>query len=188
MSAELRGEIERIWWLSVQPGEFYNIERHPQIKGGGGAMYIEVPSRLVDLTLDFLGHSGVDLNTQGGITIEAAVIWDPGVTAPIEFLAKSPKSGRRLRIARQNRQQRSSQRHPAWTPKYKFPSAPDDVSSTAEARKNFPEGGLRIFLAKTSEDYFYAGYTAGRRPTRIRLGDPNYDLYSSQRGGVIDAQ
>ena len=29
-------DIESIWWRNVQPGEFYNIERYHQIRGGGG--------------------------------------------------------------------------------------------------------------------------------------------------------
>lgn len=54
--------IDRIWWRNVQPGEFYNIERHHQIEGGGGSLYIEVPSSMVPQTLDFLDAAGADVD------------------------------------------------------------------------------------------------------------------------------
>ena len=47
-------DIAQIWWRNVQPGEFYNIERYPQIAGGGGSLYIEIPRSLVERTLVFL--------------------------------------------------------------------------------------------------------------------------------------
>ena len=93
-----------------------------------------------------------------------------------------------MRVANQNRQQPASQRHPAWTKQRGFPSAPDGVKNRDEALPYFPQGGLRIYLAKTVEGDFYAGYTKGHRPSGINAGDPNWDLYTPNGvGGVIDA-
>ncbi|ENG8678838.1 hypothetical protein ACOBM3_02775 [Enterobacter hormaechei] len=182
MSNKLK--INRIWWRNVQLGEFYNIERYPRIAGGGGSLYIEIPSSLVPATLDFLGVASTDASTLSVITIQAKVIGQPNVSGPIEF---RPKTGNRMRIARQNRQQPSSQRHPAWTSQRGFPKAPDGVNSSNEARPFFPEGGLRIYIAKTMEGEYYAGFTKGPRPTNLKPTDPMWELYAGGVGGVINA-
>jgi hypothetical protein len=178
--------IDRIWWRNVQPGEFYNIERFPQIQGGGGSLYIEVPASMVRATLDFLNVSDANVDALPVITIRAGVVGQPGVSSPIEF---HRKAGSRMRIARQNRQQTGSQRHPAWTPARGFPSAPDKVRNKEEALLHFPEGGLRIYIAKTEGGDFYAGFTKGKRPSEMNPNDPMWDLYQQGRlvGGVIEA-
>lgn len=178
--------VDRIWWRNVQPGEFYNIERYHQIKGGGGSLYIEIPKSLVPKTLDFLDATGTNVENLPIITIQAGVVGKSGVSGPIEF---QTKTGGRMRIARQNRQLPSTQRHPAWTAARGFPTAPDDVRSTEEALPYFPEGGLRIYIAKTVEGDYYAGFTKGPRPAGMKPNNPSWDLYTQGRtvGGVIDA-
>lgn len=79
--------------------------------------------------------------------IQASVIGDPQKSGPIEFRSKA---GGRMRIANQNRQQPSSQRHPAWTSMRGFPRAPDDVANKEEALAYFPDGGLRITSQRRS--------------------------------------
>lgn len=179
--------IDRIWWRNVQPGEFYNIERHHRLgSGGGGSLYIEVPSSLVPKTLDFVDATGSNIEDLPVITIEAGVIGRPGESGPIEF---QRKTGGRIRIARQNRQQPGSQRHPAWIASRGFPTAPDDVRNRDEALPYFPDGGLRIYIAKTVEGEYYAGFTKGPRPESMEHNDPMWNLYpqGSVVGDVIDA-
>lgn len=176
--------ISSIWWRNVQPGEFYNIERYHQIKGGGGSLYIEIPSSMVPSTLDFLDAQISEIENLPVITIQARVIGNPRQSGQIEF---HRKTGGRMRIARQNRQQPNSQRHPAWVSTNGFPVAPDTVTSTDEARHSFPNGGLRIYIAKTIEGHFYAGFTKGTRPAHMQPDDPMWDLYGNGVGGVIEA-
>lgn len=94
-----------------------------------------------------------------------------------------------MRIARQNRQQPHSQRHPAWTAARGFPTAPDGVRNKEEALRYFPKGGLRIYIAKTVEGEYYAGFTKGPRPEQMTPNDPMWDLYLQGRvvGDVINA-
>lgn len=178
--------IDRIWWRNVQPGEFYNIERHHQIQGGGGSLYIEIPSSMVPETLDFLDATGANVDALPVISIEARVAGRPSESGTIEF---HRKKGGRMRIARQNRQQPNSQRHPAWIAARGFPTAPDDVRNKEEALPYFPEGGLRIYIAKTVEGDYYAGFTKGPRPDNMKHNHPMWDLYPQGKvvGGVIDA-
>lgn len=182
-----RLNIDRIWWRNVPLGEFYNVERHPNVTSGGqGSLYFEVPKSIVPQTLDFLDASGEDVENLPVITIEARVIGRPHESGPIEF---QRKKGGRMRIVRQNRQMAGSQRHPAWIGARGFPNAPDGVKSKEDARSYFPEGGLRIYIAKTVEGDFYAGFTKGLRPEDMKPNDPGWDLYSQGKivGGVIDA-
>lgn len=178
--------IDRIWWRNVQPGEFYNIERVHRIEGGGGSLYIEIPSSMVPATLDFLDATGANVDSLPVIMIHAGVVGQPGLSGPIEF---QRKMGSRMRIARQNRQQPSSLRHPAWTAARGFPTAPDDVRNKDEALPYFPDGGLRIYIAKTFEGDYYAGFTKGRRPADMKPNHPMWNLYPQGNvvGGVINA-
>lgn len=179
--------VDRIWWRNVQPGEFYNIERIHRIEGGGGSLYIEIPSSMVPATLDFLDSTGADVENLSVITIDAGVVGRPSEAGPIEF---HRKKGGRMRIARQNRQQPNSQRHPAWIAARGFPTAPDDVRSKQDALPYFPKGGLRIYIAKTVDGGFYAGFTKGARPAAMQPNNPMWNLFPQGRvvGGVIDAE
>ncbi len=177
--------IDRIWWRNVQLGEFYNIERNPSsIEGGGGSLYIEIPGSLVTDTLKFLGFDGDGYASFPGITINASVVGQPDESGRIEF---SKKEGGRMRISNQNRRQQNSQRHPAWIESRGFPIAPDDIRNKEEAHKSFPEGGLRIYIAKTVGGDFYAGFTKGPRPVDMHSNDPMWDLYPEVKivGGII---
>ena len=185
MSSHQQVNIEKIWYRNVQLGEFYNIERVPKIAGGGGSLYIEIPNSLVQRTLEFLNADGEDVSSLPVITIDAGVIGSPSQHAPIEF---HPKRGNRMRIARQNRQQASSLRHPAWSPDNGFPKAPDGVTSKAEAEAYFPDGGIRIYIAKSYDGQFFAGYTTGYRPPTMKPEHPMWELYCQTGvGGVINA-
>lgn len=179
--------IDRIWWRNVPLGEFYNVERHPNVTSGGqGSLYFEVPKSIVPNTLDFLDAAGEDVENLPVITIEAGVVGRPGESGPIEF---QRKKGGRMRIVRQNRQMAGAQRHPAWIAERGFPRAPDNVRSKEQAQPHFPEGGLRIYIAKSVEGDYYAGFTVGLRPETMKPDNPSWDLYSQGRvvGGVIDA-
>lgn len=178
--------VERIWWRKLQDGEFYNIERYPRLdSGGGGSLYIEIPKSIVPQTLDFLDAAGSDVNALPVITIMAGVIGQSGQSGPIEF---HRKAGGRMRIARQNRQQPNSQRHPAWTSPRGFPSAPDNVRNKEEAIPHLPEGGVRIYIAKTVEGQYYAGFAVGPRPAWMTQSHPLWEIYDGDVGGVIDGK
>lgn len=182
--------VSCVWWCAVQLGEFFNIERDPGLLGGGGgARYIEIPTTLVPATLEFLGVAVPVDNlpaNQAVATIPAHAIGAPDVVADINFRSKSAASGRRLLIADQNRQAKPNRRHPAWRAERGFPQAPDSVANRFEAEQHYPEGGLRIYLVKTTDGEFYAGFTTGRQPPPAWAASPVMRmLYDEGRGGLI---
>ncbi len=178
-------DIKRIWWRNVQLGEFYNIERYHKIDGGGGSLYIEIPGSIVRETLDFLNITEAYFNSTSSFEIQAFVVGERKKSGPIVFRSKA---GGRMRIANQNRQQPSSQRHPAWNASRGFPLAPDSVANREEAVPYFPDGGLRIFIAQTFDEKYYAGFTKGHRPADMLNTNPMFELYSNKVGGVINAK
>lgn len=184
-----RLNVQRIWWRNVPVGEFYNVERHPSVtKGGQGSLYFEIPKLFVPKTLDFLGLPNLDSLP---FTIQAGIAGEDSIAAPIEFHRKAsgPNENDRMRITRQNRQMSGAQRHPAWAAERGFPIAPSGVRSREEAAPYFPDGGLRIYIAKTTEGDYHAGFTTGERPNDMAPDDPAWDLYTQGRtvGDVIDA-
>ena len=175
--------IDSIWYRTVQVGEFFNIERHPRtIPGGGGARYIEIPTTMVEDTLTFLGLSAVPGEELPEATISARVIGDPTVVGELEF---KRKAGGRLRIANQNRQATPEARHPAWRFDRGFPKAADDVGSSEEAGKYYPDS-IHLFLVLGADGDYYAGFTTGTQypetwPDDTRL----HGLFSDPLGGLI---
>lgn len=178
-----RLKVDRIWWRNVPLGEFYNVERHHIIPGGGGSLYFEIPSSIVSETLEFLDTTYESLPVT--IQVNAVGSLEEG-SFPLQFASKA---GGRMRIVRQNRRQPNSQRHPAWTAARGFPIAPDDIESREDALPYFPEGGLRIYIVKTVEGNYYAGFTKGTRPEGMKPNHPMSGLFQQGDvvGGVIDA-
>lgn len=181
---------EAIFWLTVQPGEFYNIERAPQIgegsKRGGGAQYFEIPGSYVPAAFKLLQYSGSYSDFPTPYEIRASAVGRPDLVGPIRFNKKSESSGVRLYIVLQNRQAHGSIRHPGWAPAVGFPQAPDDVQNAGEARAYLPEGGLRIYIIRLGSGEFQAGFTSGRVPLKLKEGDPNRLLFAEKRGGLIE--
>jgi hypothetical protein len=176
--------IVAIWWRVLQLGEFYNIERATNlVQGGGGARYIEIPQSMAVETLRFFDHRPPATGDLG-FTVNAVPIGSSdGQSWPINI---QTKTGKRLRITNQNRQASSNSRHPAWSAPAGFPRAADNVRSRDEASKYFPEGGVRIFIAKLDDDTLVAGFTQGVLPPEISPTSSLRRLYvNSGVGGVL---
>lgn len=152
--------IHGIWVRGLPPNNFFNIERSPAAapSGGGGALYIEVPSSVVPSLLQLLGRdAGGPIPDE--LPIETAVIGDPAVSAPLIWRSKT---GKRMRLF-QNRQSGADVRHPAWRADRGFPAAPDNVASKEEAAP-FIASGLRVYVVRTENDGDFAGFLVGSYP------------------------
>ncbi len=176
--------VVAIWWRDLQLGEFFNIERRPDlIEGGGGSRYIEIPQSMTKETLAFFEHEEPATGDRGFIVEAVPIGSKDGVAFPINIQVKT---GKRLRIANQNRQANPNRRHPAWSASAGFPQTPDNIPSREEAASHFPDRGVRVFIAKLDDDSFVAGFTCGSAPTEIPPTCSLRRLYvNSGVGGVL---
>lgn len=174
--------VTGIWVREVTPNNFLNIERHPSNgpEGGGGALYLEVPKSSVPDVLQLLGRGAADSPDQE-FAVAAKVVGAPSQVAP---LVLSPKSGGRLHLF-QNRQSRGDVRHPAWRSERGFPTAPDDIYLTEQARAILAEiGGLHVYVARTETHEFFAGFLVGPVPDDWPQ-DPDLREAFAHRGQVV---
>lgn len=168
-----------MWVRRVPPNNFLNIERHPSAgpATGGGALYIEAPTSVVPALLELLG-----LDPAEGLDHEVAVPTRTiGAPSVVESLHWNTKSGGRMRLF-QNRQTTPSHRHPAWSAARGFPKAPDSVTTLAEAEQHIA-AGLRIYVVRSGDGDFFAGYLAGEYPSHWPMDDAMRQLFTGQ-GGV----
>lgn len=129
--------VVQICWRAVTKADFFNVERGPDAgpTSGGGQLYFSISfgNHLDHAALGaFLGVEPPDAiaSTRPSASIDAAVLDEPDVVAPLEFRARyrPPQQDDRYYIARQNRRRPNGERHPAWMPERGFPAAPADIS------------------------------------------------------------
>jgi hypothetical protein len=152
-----------VWSLRLNPSDLYNIER---VKGdnpatGGGDTYIQIPARMVQSTLEFLGNPPLPPLGQPIPLLVRNASQAQAPAGQIEFWIKSDDQGGnpRMRIARQNRHRHN--RFGGWSPAVHFPALPA-WRKTADARALLNGiGGLRIFLARDAQGETWGGFTTG---------------------------
>ena len=129
--------VVEVFWRAVTKADFFNVERGTESgpTTGGGQLYFSVsfgPHMDHSALGAFLGVDPPDAiaTTRPSASIDAAVLDEPSVVAPIEFRARyrPPQPDDRYYIARQNRRRPNGERHPAWTPERGFPAAPADIT------------------------------------------------------------
>jgi hypothetical protein len=172
-------EIDELWSLKVTPSDLYNIERSwsDRPAKGGGHLYIQVPTSLVDPLLRFLRKT----YPPNGVPLILEVNNRAQPDLPVEPLEFWAKSEGRMRIARQNRHRHSRLR--AWTPEMGFPSLEAYQDTTDATNLLNSIGGLHIYLARAADGTVWAGYTTGR-PSKEEAQLPFANiLWGESRGG-----
>lgn len=181
--------VESIWFRKITKGDFFNIERGPDVgpAGGGGQTYVDIPNSVRIGLFEMLGVE--EPSSEEGpwppASIQVAVVGDPDRKATLRF-ELNRRDERRYRIAAQARQKPGSERHPAWTQEFGFPKAPDSIASKEEGAQLVAHG-VHVFIVKTQDGQYFAGHTQGTDlpdewPTGVgldRLFDP------SEPGGRI---
>jgi hypothetical protein len=179
-------DLDQIWWRRITANDFFNIEKELP-PGPHGQLHIDVP--FVSALFTFLGlppllakSSWVDQ------PVFAAVASSPTVGSTIIFRPRKPNDRYDIRL--QNINAADSERHPAWTPAFGWPSPSPAPTSTATARPHVA-GGLTIYLARAVDGSVLAGFTVG---ARLPAGAPTvfaslFGLPTSQpTAGVIIAR
>lgn len=185
--------VTEIFWRSVTPADFFNIERDRAHgpAGGGGQSYISISFQGLEQKelgrFLALGNPTDLARKRPRVEIDAAVLGDETRRATLTFAPRYslPHKDARYRIVKQNRQFQT--RHPAWTESYGFPQAPDDVRKAGDPR--LPDlTYLKICLIKM-DDGSYAASFVNRdvRPPGAppELGSLFHPFDASDSAGII---
>lgn len=191
-NVSLVDQVSSLFWRSITPADFFNIERSTDAgpSGGGGQLYISI---------SFRGLSYSDLDSFLGVTPPQSVgtnrpvitlhdvqcAFDRNESADLTFRPRylPPKKDDRYRIANQNRQRSNQTRHPAWTRRWGFPTAPDDVASTEDP--GMPDlTYLKVFVAKMADESYVAGYfNSDEVPQQLKAVGALLPLFEPYDGG-----
>lgn len=187
--------VESLFWRSVTPADYFNIERNRKNgpSGGGGQSYISIS--FAGLTKEefarFLGvrpESRIADDRPLVVLPDVKVAVDPSLTADLTLRSRyrPPNPDDRYRIATQNRQFQS--RHPAWSAKLGFPKAPDDVKQNDARLPDLTY--LKVFILKLDDGSYSAGFVNSPHPTGPLGAVPGtsilFDPFNeSQSAGVI---
>lgn len=184
-------QVDSLWYRQLNPGDYFTIERSDEARpaGGGGQGYVDIPGTLRDPLFQFLGVQR-PASDEGpwppAIQIDARVIGAPDLVSPLIFSHRGESESDRYRIANQRRQGNNPGRHPAWTAQRGFPTTPDDVATTEEAARSLPDGGVRLFVVKTVDGEYYAGFAEGNQlPQHWPEGVGFERLFEDSPGGRI---
>ena len=158
--------VVEIFWRAVTKADFFNVERGTEAgpTSGGGQLYFSISfgSHMDHATLGaFLGVDPPELiaTTRPSALIDAAVLDEPDVVAPLEFRARyrPPQPDDRYYIARQNRRRPNGERHPAWMPESGFPAAPAYITGPDDPA--VPDLSLlKICVARDDEAGYHATF------------------------------
>lgn len=167
--------VAQIFWRAVTKADFFNVERGADAgpRTGGGQLYFSISfgHHLDHAALGaFLGVDPPEAiaTTRPTARIDASVLEEPSVSAPLEFRPRyqPPQPGDRYYVARQNRRRPNGERHPAWMPARGFPTAPEDISGPDDPA--VPDlSHLKICVLRDEEGAYHAAFVnrSGRPAT-----------------------
>lgn len=120
------------------------------------------------------------------IPVRVAVAVDPNVSSMLTFRPR--KSNNRYDIRQQNPYADETERHPAWTAPYGWPSPDPAPASTSEV-KALVTSGITIYLARDETGRLLAGFTLGNQVpgSAPAVFGPLFGIPNGLTAGVIDA-
>ena len=160
--------VEMILYKKVNNGDLLNIDREI-FKGakGGGQTYFDLAGIDQEKLSKFLEY-GIAENKDNPkefeyrkkYTIEAVQLGNEDIVAKLEFDPRKKRKNYKISDQRNNR-------HPAWSPSNGFPTIPQ-WARYAKDITNIPN--LFIFIIKTSEKKYYAGFVNNSIPESWDIG------------------
>jgi len=178
--------VSELIFRQITPADFFNINKKPKKKAkGGGQSYIDVPIKNVDLPTwhSFFGDitpedtkSGplwkVDIHSLGGLGSQEIEI--------------GRRRGASVNIRSQKLFSRNSNRVFAWHPdKGGFPRAPANMTSADDPRVIELAAGVRVFILKTDDHEYWAGWLTTEEVERLSATDARFEVMLSEPAGHI---
>lgn len=153
-----RHKIDLIWWLQINGNDFLMTE-WDKPSGAKGQQHYDVPA--ADNLRAFLGYpSGHGAVEGADLTKTVYAIGNPSQSSEIPF---SLRKGGRALIKLQNLFSSNSMRPPVWSPAVSpWPKPNNPKTLSAVEADEIAAKGLLIYVVKTTEDKYFAGFTTGQ--------------------------
>ena len=169
-------ELKELVFRQITPADFFNINKPPGTEDrGGGQSYIDVPVRNVDLDTWHLFFANVEPTVT-----KSGPLWTVEINSLGNLGRQEVAIGQRrdasVNIRSQKLLSRSSNRVLAWHPDHgDFPRAPADMSSAEDPRVIELTAGVRIFILKTGQGEYWAGWLRTEEIQRLAAVDARFE-------------
>lgn len=172
--------VEAIFYKKINPGDLLNID-YALHEGGGGQTYLDLAGIPEADLCRFLEY-GTQIQRQrppvGDNRLKygiQAIAIGTDESKLVEFDPRNNRPNYKLSDQRANR-------HPAWTERFGFPTAPVGARRASDVT-NIPN--LLIYIIRTNERKYYAGFVnASEMPAEWPVGIGLEQLFVGKRRGV----
>jgi 5-methylcytosine-specific restriction protein A len=168
--------LSELVFRQITPADFFNINKKPGAEdGGGGQSYIDVPVRNVDLKTWHSFFSNIS-----PVATKSGPVWTVEVNSLGGLGSQQVAIGQRREASVNIRSQKlfsqSSNRVLAWHPGHGgFPRAPADMTSAEDPRVIELTAGVRIFILKTEQGEYWAGWLRTGEIQRLAAVDARFE-------------
>ena len=178
--------LSELVFRQITPADFFNINKQPGAEdSGGGQSYIDVPVRSVDLSTWRSFFAGVEPENKNSGPLWTVEINSLGGLGS-QKVAIGQRRGASVNIRSQKLFSNSSNRVFAWHPDHGgFPRAPTDMSSAEDPRVIELTAGVRIFLLKTDQSEYWAGWFKTEEIQMIAAVDARFEVMLTESAGHI---
>ena len=177
--------VSELIYRQITPADFYNINKPSNVEAsGGGQSYIDIPTGSVEISTwhSFFDEIQVN-NTQSGPLWKVELHSLGGLGSQVVDIGqRRPQS---VNIRSQKIHSTHSNRVYAWLPKNGFPRLPSNINSARDARVQELTAGVRIFILKTNEKEYWAGWFKTEEINRLSDIDSRFNAMLEHQAGYI---
>ncbi|PEL25826.1 AAA family ATPase [Bacillus pseudomycoides] len=176
--------INAIFFKKINNGDLWNIDRPPgSVAGGGGQTYINVAVDTDSLHEFMSGATSIvpkpgHIHGNSTYTVIAKSLHDSTQTGPIVIDPRNNRTDYRI-----TQQALHQNRHPAWlNANTGFPVINRGATS---ANTTTTATNLRIFIIRTTDNEYYAGYVNSANKPTTWSNLPSLDRIFTEDSGII---
>lgn len=185
-------ELTELVFRQITPAEFYNINKQPKTvpegsgkKPGGGQSYIDVPIKHVALETWKSFFHGVAPETS-----KSGPVWKVQINSlgglGVQEVEIGQRATSRVNIRSQKIFSKANNRLYAWHPDHGgFPRAPTDIVDADDPRVIELAAGVRIFILKTADAEYWAGWLRTEDIERLSAIDPRFEDMLTKPAGHL---
>ena len=172
-------------YRQITPADFYNINKPSNVEAsGGGQSYIDIPTGSVQISTWHSFFDGVQVYER-----QSGPLWKIKLHSLGGLGSQIVKIGQRrpqsVNIRSQKIHSTYSNRVYAWHPDNGFPKLPSNIYSAQDPRVPKLVAGVRIFILKTDEKEYWAGWFKTEEIDHLSNFDSRFDAMLSYQAGHI---